>query len=235
MTDDGARNPFEAIGETTGDGPLPPERSSFARRAREPIRRANADGVLPHGGQVSPREAAAPLAVSPTPVREAPIHPDPIGLVGFPPGRIRIASRRPAVLRAAHEPREALEAMAPRRAAVQRAPEEAVPVRDLAEFSVAAAEGRERDRVRLHDASFHGALGPAARSQRLEQYASNAPDVALTFRNLGAAGRSFTARAAPLHIAVAGVIGRGDADGAESVRRERVRAVQIVPGGEESR
>ena len=235
MTDDGARNPFEAIGETTGDGFLPPERSSLARRTREPIRGATVDGVLSPGGRGSPREAAAPLAVGPTRVREAPIHPDAIGLVGFPPGRIRIASPTPAALRAAHKPPEALEAMAPRRAAVQLAPDEAVRVRDLADRSVAAVEGREPERIRLNDASFQGALGPAARSQRLEQYPSNALDVALTLRNLGAAGRSFTARAAPLHIAVAGVIGRGDAGGAERVRRERVRAVQIVSDGEESR
>ena len=234
MSDDSARHELhslEAIGEPAGNGLPPLDRSSLAHRARELIRRAIVDGVLPPGGQVSPREVAARLGVSPTPVREALIHLDAIGLVQFLPGRIRIASPTPAALRAAYELREALEGMAARLAAFRRTAEEAAEIRDLADRSIAAADGRDQERFRLYDASFHRAVGHAARSEWLEQYLSNALDVALTLRNLGTAGRSFTAHAAPLHVAIAEAIARRDADEAERVSREHVRAVteQIVP------
>lgn len=228
---------FPVIGEAPVDGLPPLERSSLALRVRELIRRAIVDGVLPPGGQVSPREVAARLGVSPTPVREALIHLDAIGLVEFLPGRIRIASPTPDALRAAYELREALEGMAARLAALRRSPDEAVLIRDLADRSVAAAHARDQEQFRFHDAAFHRAVGRAARSEWLEQYLSNALDLALTLRNLGTAGRSFTAHAAPLHVAIADAIARRDPDEAERVSREHVRAVtaQIVPDGDAPR
>jgi DNA-binding GntR family transcriptional regulator len=221
-----------AVGEIDGLPPL--ERSSLAHRARELIRRAIVDGVLSPGGQVSPREVAARLGVSPTPVREALIHLDAIGLVEFLPGRIRIASPTPAALRAAFELREGLEGMAARLAALRRTDDEAMQIRDLAGRSVSAADARDQEQFRFYDASFHRAVGQAARSQWLEQYLSNALDLALTLRNLRVAGQPFTAYAAPLHVAIAEAIKRRDPNGAERASREHVRAVtmQIVPDGD---
>jgi len=234
MSDKTERSAIVATHEPAGEVLVPLERSSLAHQARELIRRAIVDGVLPPGGQVSLREVAARLSVSPTPVREALIYLDAIGLVEFLPGRIRIASPTPAALRAAFELREALEGMAARLAATRRSEEEAKHIRDLADRSLAAARARDQEGFRHYDSLFHRSIGRAARSEQLEQYLSNALDVALTLRNLGTAGQSFSAHAAPMHVAIAEAIARRDPDGAERVSREHVRAVteQILPRSE---
>lgn len=207
---------------------LPLERSSLARRATELIRRAIVNGTLAAGTTISLREVASRLGVSATPVREAMIHLNAIGLVEFLPGRVQIASPTPDALREAFELREALEGTAARLAAERRSDEQVDRIKELAEQSYAAAEKQEA--FQEYDLLFHRAIGKAACSAQIERYLANALDMALTLRNLRVVGKPFRAKAVHMHITIATAIRRRNGDEAERLSREHVRAVyrQIV-------
>jgi DNA-binding GntR family transcriptional regulator len=222
------RDRIPELSGSDGEDLLPLERSSLARRATDLIRRAIVNGTLAAGQSISLREVAARLGVSATPVREAMIHLNAIGLVEFLPGRVQIASPSPTALREAFELRESLEGVAARLAALRRTEEQARRIRELAVLSHEAAENLES--FQKYDLLFHRSIGAAAASAQVERYLSNALDLALTLRNLRVVGRPFSARAAPMHLAIADAIGRRDEDGAERMSREHVRTVyrQII-------
>jgi DNA-binding GntR family transcriptional regulator len=202
---------------------LPIERSSLGRRATELIRRAIVNGTLAAGTTISLREVAARLGVSATPVREALIHLNAIGLVEFLPGRVQIASPTPVALREAFELREGLEGAAARLAAERRTAEQAGRIADLAARSFEEAANQEA--FQRYDLLFHRSIGEAAASAQIERYLANALDLALTLRNLKVLGKPFRAKAAPMHVAIAEAIAAGDGDAAERLSREHVRTV----------
>ena len=217
-----------ALDQDTDEELLPLERSSLARRATELIRRSIVNGTLAAGTTISLREVASRLGVSATPVREALIHLNAIGLVEFLPGRVQIASPTPNALREAFELREALEGTAARLAAERRTEEQVGRIKELAEQSVAAAQKREA--FQQYDLLFHRTIGKAACSAQIERYLANALDMALTLRNLRVVGRPFRAKAVHMHVAIAAAVKRRDGDEAERLSREHVRAVyrQII-------
>lgn len=201
------------------------QRSSLTQKATDLIRRAILQGTLLPGEAIGVRDLARRINVSPTPIREALIHLSAVGLVEFEPGRVRIASATPQALQDAFELREALEGMAARLAASRRTDEEAKEIVRLASASARAAKAGDRDGFRELDFQFHRAIGQAARSAQVERYLSNALDLAFTLRNLRSTGKTFTARAAPLHKVIADAIKRRQPDEAEKASREHVREV----------
>lgn len=205
-------------------GPL--ERtSSLSRRAMNLIRHAIVTGLLRPGETISPQEIGARLGVSRTPVREALIHLNAIGLVEFLPGRVQIASATPAAIRDAFALREALEGKAAALAAQRRSAAEAEAIMTLALQSGWAAE--KNDRVGFHeqDRNFHLAVAAAAHSQQLERYVANVLDLALTLRNLRTAASPFHAKSVGYHKAIAEAIRDKDGEAAERLSREHVRKV----------
>ncbi len=222
------KNSASTLLQQEGEELLPLERSSLARRATELIRRAIVNGTIAAGTTISLREIASRLGVSATPVREALIHLNAIGLVEFLPGRVQIASPTPNALREAFELREALEGAAARLAAERRTNEQAARIKELADQSYGQANNR--DAFQQYDLMFHRTIAQAAASAQIERYLVNALDVALTLRNLRVSGKPFRARAVHLHVSIANAIKRRDGEEAERLSREHVRAVysQIV-------
>ncbi len=205
-------------------GPL--ERtSSLSRRAMNLIRHAIVTGLLQPGETISPQEIGARLGVSRTPVREALIHLNAIGLVEFLPARVQIASATPAAIRDAFALREALEGQAARLAAQHRSPTEADHIKTLAIQSGWAAEKNDRIGFHEQDRAFHFAIAAASHSPQLARYVANALDLALTLRNIRTAASPFHAKSVGYHAAIAEAILIKDADAAERLSREHVRQV----------
>jgi DNA-binding GntR family transcriptional regulator len=207
-------------------GLMPPlERVSLARRAEELIRQAIVSGLLRSGEQISPQEIADRLGVSRTPVREALIHLNAVGLVEMLPGRFQIASPTALAIRDAFMLREALEGMAARLAAERRTADEAKTIVQHAQLSRQAAQEKDRARFQKSDRAFHLAIGEASHSVQIARYLSYALDLALTLRNLRIANTPFKAGSVRHHVELAAAIERGDADAAEKISRDHVRAV----------
>lgn len=207
-------------------GIAPLERSSsLSRRAMSLIRHAIVTGLLQPGETISPQEIGDRLGVSRTPVREALIHLNAIGLVEFLPGRVQIASATPAAIRDAFALREALEGKAAALAAERRSPAEAETIMSLALQSNWSAEKNDRLGFYEQDRAFHLAIAASAHSQQLERYLSNVLDLALTLRNLRTAASPFQPKAVGYHAAIAKAIENGDAEAAERLSREHVRKV----------
>ena len=205
-------------------GPL--ERAtSLSSRAMTLIRHAIVTGLLQPGEAISPQEIGARLGVSRTPVREALIHLNAIGLVEFLPGRVQIASASPAAIRDAFALREALEGKAAALAAHRRSAAEAEAIMSLAIQSAWAAEKNDRLLFHERDRSFHLAIANAAHSAQLARYLENVLDLALTLRNLRTATSPFHAKSAGQHTAIAQAIADGDGESAERLSRSHVTKV----------
>lgn len=206
-------------------GPL--ERStSLARRATDLIRHAIVTGLLRPGETISPQEIGARLGVSRTPVREALIHLNAVGLVEFLPGRVQIASPTPAAIMDAFDLREALEGKAAWLAATRRTESQADRILELAVSSREAAEHGDREGFQDKDRRFHLGIAEASCSAQLERYLSYALDLALTLRNLRTARLPFHPKSVGHHIAIAEAIKRQDPGEAERISREHVRMVR---------
>lgn len=202
-------------------GPL--ERStSLSARAMTLIRHAIVSGLLQPGETISPQEIGRRLGVSRTPVREALIHLNAIGLVEFLPGRVQIASASPAAIRDAFELREALEGKAAALAAKRRTAAEAEAIMALAIQSGWAAEKNDRLRFHEQDRNFHLAIAKASHSTQLAHYLENVLDLALTLRNLRTAKSPFHAKSVGYHTAIAQAIADQDAAAAEKLSRDHV-------------
>jgi DNA-binding GntR family transcriptional regulator len=205
-------------------GPL--ERStSLSSRALTLIRHAIVSGLLQPGETISPQEIGKRLGVSRTPVREALIQLNAIGLVEFLPGRVQIASASPAAIRDAFELREALEGKAAALAAQRRTAAEAETIMTFAIQSGWAAEKSDRLRFHEQDRSFHLAVAAASHSVQLARYLENVLDLALTLRNLRTAKSPFHAKSVGYHKAIAQAIADRDAVAAEKLSRSHVAEV----------
>jgi DNA-binding GntR family transcriptional regulator len=210
--------------DPSADGFSPIERVSLARQVTGMIRHAIVTGQLPPGEVISPQEIGKLLNVSRTPVREALIHLNAIGLVEFLPNRVRIATPTPSALMDAFNVREGLEGMAARLAAERRSDEQARRIMSLA---ISTQENVvDRRRFQDQDREFHLTIGESAQSELLNTYLTNALDLALTLRNLRVAERPFQAVSASMHVQIAEAIRDRDPDRAEAKSREHVRRVR---------
>ena len=212
-----------AVEDAAGDEFSPLQRVTLARRVTDMIRSAIVSGVLTPGEFISPQEIGDRLGVSRTPVREALIHLNAVGLVEFLPNRVRIASPTPAAILDSFELREALEGMAARLAASRRTDKEAREILKLAEKT----QQTYTDRKSFHedDRNFHLAIGESSGSIAVNRYLSFALDLAFTLRNLRVAERPLLLSSASQHVRIAEAIMKKDADLAEKLGREHVRSV----------
>lgn len=217
------RNSSANLADAAGEGFSPLQKVTLARRVTDMIRNAIVSGVLKPGEFISPQEIGDRLGVSRTPVREALIHLNGVGLVEFLPNRVRIASPTPAAIADAFELREALEGMAARLAAMRRTDKEAREIVKLAEKT----QQTYKDRKSFHedDRNFHLAIGESSGSVSVSRYLSFALDLAFTLRNLRVAERPLRLSSASQHMMIADAILKKDADLAERLGREHVRSV----------
>jgi DNA-binding GntR family transcriptional regulator len=201
------------------------------------IREAIVRKQLAPGERVTETGVAARLQVSKTPVREALLRLQEVGLVE-PDGvrGLRVVQPDAVALDHAGELLEVLGGHLAEQLAADASPELAGRLQQLARDSLAAAEAGDADAFRALDAAFHRAL--AVRNPRMAKVVADAVDLVRVLRE-----RDFPSAAAMLagghaHVEIADAIAAGDARRAgEGMRdhlrsvRERVQRVDEAAGG----
>src|SRR5438876_726400 len=155
--------------------PLTEKPESLTQIVYQTLRDAIISKRLPPGQRVSEASLARQLRVSKTPVREALLRLQAIGLVEADGGRGgRIVRPSAELIRHTYEVRGSLESLAARLAAARASPAQRSQLAELAAASLGAAQGQDLDGFRRHDEEFHDLLAAAAANPYLSRLIGNA-------------------------------------------------------------
>jgi DNA-binding GntR family transcriptional regulator len=206
--------------------PLDAKPESLTQMVYAAIRQAIVSKGLIPGTVVSEASLARRLAVSKTPVREALLRLQAVGLVE-PDGMrgLRIVKLSDDVIRQAYEVRMALESDLCRRAAERATATQCQDMAKAAARSLASAEQADTDGFRGWDRRFHRAVADAAASPRLAQLAEDALTLAGVLRERDVPGVQDAIRCARQHLAIAEAIADGDGQAAEDGARQHAEDV----------
>lgn len=202
---------------------------SLTERVYETIREAIVSRKLPPGDRVTEAKLAEQLQVSKTPVREALLQLEYIGLIesdGRRGGRIVTPSRDS--IRCAYEIRIGLEAQAARIVAERSEPERVGAARDHAESCLSRAEKDDRSGFREFDRKFHLALSAAAANPLLARFVHDAFDLTWALRRRDVPVATDSLECAKQHLRIIEAVESHDADGADVAMREHIGKVQAL-------
>lgn len=185
--------------------------------------------VIPPGTPVSDAGIARQLGVSKTPVREALVRLEAVGLLERRGSRgLCVISPSTAAIRNAYETRAVLEAAISELAAERATAAERAEIMDTAAASRREAEAARLDEFRKLDRKFHGLIGEAAANPILAQLTGNARTLTsvLRARDLPAVGDSVHCGHQHEHIAKA--VAAGESEQAGALMREHVLDVSRI-------
>lgn len=191
------------------------------------IRNAITGKQLLPGERVTEAGLAKRLNVSKTPVREALLRLQEVGLIEPDPVRgSRVVRPSPVAFDHAYELREVLESFAAEKAALQASPDEVRAIRDAARRSLQYAKAGQLDDFRAWDRTFHNAIVQAARNPRATKAIEEACALigAIHDRDLPHADAAVACGNA--HVELAETIGRHDSDGAATQARAHVHQMR---------
>ncbi len=183
---------------------------------------------LAPGTVVAEASLAARLSVSKTPVREALLRLQSLGLVEPDGGRgLRVVAPSEDSIREAYEVRLVLEQGLSRRAAELASTAERDEILDAAERSLQCAEaGDIADGFRAWDRLFHRAISRAAHNARLARLAEDAAVLASVLRERDVPGVQDAIQCGHQHIHIAQAVFRGDPEEAARASDAHVNAVR---------
>jgi DNA-binding GntR family transcriptional regulator len=206
--------------------PLDAKPESLTQMVYGAIRQAIISKALLPGTVVSEASLTRRLAVSKTPVREALLRLQAVGLVE-PDGMRGLRIVRPSedVIRQAYEVRVVLESGLCRRAAERATAAQREEMAKAAAGSLASAEKADIDGFRGWDRRFHRAIAEAAANPRLAQLADDALTLAGVLRERDVPGVQDAIRCARQHLAIAEAIRDGDGHAAEDGARQHAEDV----------
>lgn len=206
---------------------------TLSEKVYETIREAIVSRRLPPGERVTEASLASQLSVSKTPVREALLRLEQVGLVQTDGSRgASVVQASPAVIRDAFEYRLALEVEAARLAAA-RADESAVAaIAHLADASLVAARRQDRPAFLLCDRKFHLEIAAAAGNARLATGVRDAMDLTGALRSRDAIDTQNSVACAERHVDIAEAIRRRAEDEVSALIRNHLKSVQelVVKG-----
>jgi DNA-binding GntR family transcriptional regulator len=206
--------------------PLDAKPESLSQIVYAAIRQAIVSKALMPGTVVSEASVARRLVVSKTPVREALLRLQAVGLVEQDGVRgLRIVMPSEEAIRQAFEVRVALEAGLCRQAAERVTAELRGEMAMAAAGSLESAEKADIEGFRKWDRIFHRAVAEAADNPRLAQLADDAQALAGVLRERDVPGVQDAIRCSRQHLAIAGAIAQGDAETAESTARQHAQDV----------
>lgn len=207
--------------------PIGSKPESLSQLVYATIRKAIVSKVLMPGTVVSEAALAQQLTVSKTPVREALLRLQSVGLVEQDGGRgLRVVLPSEALIRQAYEVRWALEGVLARLAAQRADPEEQDAIAAAAAESLAKAEGADIEGFRHWDRAFHRAVTAAAANSRLAQLADDALSLASVLRERDVPDVQDAIRCARQHLAISHAIGHRQSEDAAAAAEQHVRDVQ---------
>ena len=207
--------------------PIDSKPESLSQRVYTTIRNAVVSKALMPGTVVSEAAVAQQLTVSKTPVREALLRLQSIGLVEQDGGRgLRVVLPSEARIRQAYEVRWALEGVLARLGALRADPETQESICAAADQSLAKAEAGDIEGFKHWDRAFHRAVADAAENPRLAELALDAVSLASVLRERDVPGVEDAISCGHQHVAISQAIRRREAGEAAAAAEQHVRDVQ---------
>lgn len=207
--------------------PLPPRPESLSAIVYAAIRDAIVRKELEPGERITEAGIAKRMDVSKTPVREAMLRLEEVGLIE-PDGvrGSRVVQPSPAAFTQAFEVREVLEGYLAEKAATRASGKRSGPIATAAARSLAAAESGDQAGFREADRAFHKAIAEAAANPRLAKVIDDATDLLSAIRARDFPYTSAMVPCGQAHVAIAEAIAANDAAAAAEHMRAHVRHVQ---------
>lgn len=207
--------------------PLTAKPESLTQLVYDSIRDAIVNSELAPDDRVTEAGLARQLEVSKTPVREALLKLQLIGLIetdGQRGGRIATPSK--ASIQAGYEVREALEVQATRIVAVRREPSSVAALWDISGRCLSKAENADIRGFRALDREFHFSIADATRNPYLDRSIRDAFDLTWALRRRDVPAADHSLACARQHIDIVRSIDRRDVNGAETAMREHIEMVR---------
>jgi DNA-binding GntR family transcriptional regulator len=209
--------------------PIASRPASLTEIVQGAIREAIISHTLSPGDRVTEGGLAKQLAVSKTPVREALLKLEYIGLIESDGGRGgRIITPSVETIRSAYEVRIGLEVQAVRILAERHDPLGLSEARGHAESCLVAAEADDQTSFRDSDRSFHFAIGVATGNSVLSRLVRDSFDVTWTLGGRDLAATSNAVDSAREHLRAMTAIESGAVAEAEKAMRDHVDRVQAL-------
>lgn len=197
-----------------------PERLS--QLVYEAIRDAIIAKTLPPGDPVSEARLARQLGVSKTPVREALLRLQAIGLVEPRSRGACVVTPSAELLRSSYEVRATLEAGVARLATLRATADQKAEIVGAAERSLQVAEADDISAFQSWDRRFHELMTEACGNPHLADLLRNASTLARVLRARDAPSQNHALRCAAYHLEIAAAVERGDADRASQCASEHI-------------
>ena len=212
---------------TGGLVPLDQYPESLTQLVYGAIRDAIVTKALAPGTTVSEANLARRLRVSKTPVREALLRLQAVGLVESSEGRSsRVVLPSYDAIRSAFEVRLVLEAAIARMAAERASAEQRAQLTAASRNSLACAEQADIDGFRRWDLEFHHTASLAAGNARLAELAENARVLTSVLRDRDVPAVGDAIKCSHQHVVIADAIASFEQDLAAGAAEEHVRDVQ---------
>jgi DNA-binding GntR family transcriptional regulator len=209
--------------------PVAQRPSSLTEIAFERIRAAIMSKALAPGTRVSESMLSEMLQVSKTPVREALLRLDHIGLVEQTQRGLRVVLPNPDSIRDVYELRSVLEAGSVRDASVRATDEQRAAIVEAAERSFAAAKSEDAAGFSSWDLVFHNAIADAAGNQLLAKAIDESLVLAFALRQRDSLTIDDSVFCSQEHIAIATHIAKGEAaEAGELMSAHIVGAMRLV-------
>lgn len=209
--------------------PVGATRVSLTQLVADAVQMAITSRELTPGTRVTESDLAARLHVSKTPVREALLRLQFMGIIepdGVRGGRIVMPSDR--AIRESYELREALETQAAKLAAVRASEREVSMIRSHAAESLAAAQQGNVADFRRADRAFHHEVASASSNQKLAASIEDALVLTWTLRLRDVPLADDSRECAQQHNAIADAIGSADPDLAAQEMGRHIRTVHTI-------
>lgn len=207
--------------------PLKTKPESLTQMVYHTIREAIVSKQIVPGTPVSEASLARDLQVSKTPVREALLRLQSVGLIESDGGRgVRVVSPSREIIEQAYEIRGVLESGAARMAAVRATTAQKQEVLDAASASLSAAESGDASGFQHWDGIFHLTVAESVRNPRLLTLVENALSLTSVLRQRDAPAKTDATTCARQHVAIAEAIMAGDSNEAAEVAAQHARDVQ---------
>lgn len=211
--------------------PLEARTETLSERAYANLRNAIVSRELQPGARVTEAGLARQLSVSKTPVREALLRLEQVGLVESVGSGVRVIVPSSERIRESFELRTALEVQAARLAATRAGAHDREQIEQLAHASYEAAERNDRVQFRSLDHRFHRHIAVAADNTRIQRAIDDVLDLVSALRNRDVPAADASTDCALQHVAVARAIADGDAARAElELRAHLDKVCQLVLG-----
>jgi DNA-binding GntR family transcriptional regulator len=212
---------------TTAFKPISARPEKLTEMVFSEIREAIVSRRLAPGDQLSEASVAAQLRVSKTPVREALLKLEYVGLIESGPWRgLRVVMPSGDAIRSAYEVRTAVEAQAVRILAERAEEEDLRRIQTAADECFRAAESYDREGFRDGDRRFHLGMADAIENPLLTRLIHDAFDLTWTLRRRDVPDPDASLECAAQHLTVIEGILAGDPDLAEKAIRDHLRKVQ---------